>query len=67
MPTARRAVTVKVLSSPQRPSEVRMVASGEDVRLSEAPSHGVPIIGYDKHSKGAKAYMQVAEEILAKN
>lgn len=35
-----------------------------NVKLSEAPSYGEPIIYYDKFSKGAKAYMDVAKEIL---
>ena len=35
-----------------------------NVRLAEAPSHGLPITEYEKHSKGAKAYMQAAEEFL---
>lgn len=35
-----------------------------NVRLSEAPSHGKPILLYDVHSKGAIAYLQLAEEIL---
>ena len=34
------------------------------VKLSEAPSFGEPIIYSDKGSKGARAYMDVAEEIL---
>lgn len=34
------------------------------VRLSEAPSHGLPIMMYDPQSKGAKAYLGVAEEII---
>lgn len=34
------------------------------VRLSEAPSYGEPIIVYDKRSKGAEVYMQLAEEVL---
>ena len=36
-----------------------------NVRLSEAPSHGKPVILYDAHSKGALAYLSLAEEILA--
>ncbi len=36
----------------------------KNVRLAEAPSHGVPVIDYDKNSKGAIAYMELAEEIL---
>ena len=35
-----------------------------NVRLAEAPSHGLPINAYDKHSKGAKAYRNAAEEFL---
>jgi chromosome partitioning protein len=35
-----------------------------NVRLSEAPSHGMPIILYDIHSRGAVAYLKLAEEIL---
>jgi len=34
-----------------------------NVRLSEAPSHGKPIILYDAHSKGAIAYIELASEI----
>lgn len=35
-----------------------------NVRLSEAPSHGQPILLYDIHSKGAVAYTKLAEELL---
>jgi chromosome partitioning protein len=35
------------------------------VRLAEAPSYGRPINYYDKKSKGAKAYAELAKEILA--
>jgi chromosome partitioning protein len=35
-----------------------------NVRLSEAPSHGLPIILYDVWSRGAKAYMELTKEIL---
>lgn len=35
-----------------------------NIRLSEAPSHGVPINIYDKNSKGALAYERLAEEII---
>ncbi|MCK9274390.1 MAG: AAA family ATPase [Syntrophales bacterium] len=36
-----------------------------NVRLSESPSHGLPIIQYDINSKGAISYMHFAQEILA--
>ena len=37
-----------------------------NVRLSEAPSHGLPVIEYDRLSRGAEAYMAVAQEFLAR-
>lgn len=37
------------------------------VRLSEAPSYGMPIQYYDKHSKGASAYNALAKEFLKRN
>lgn len=36
-----------------------------NVRLAEAPSHGMPALYYDKSSKGAKAYLSLADEVLA--
>lgn len=36
------------------------------VRLSEAPSYGQPIIYYDKRSKGAAAYRELAKEVIAR-
>jgi len=35
-----------------------------NVRLAEAPSHGKPISHYDKWSKGAKAYKELAKEVI---
>ncbi|MGB9812592.1 MAG: ParA family protein [Thermovenabulum sp.] len=35
-----------------------------NVRLSEAPSHGKPIIAYDPKSKGSEVYMELAKEVL---
>lgn len=35
-----------------------------NVRLAEAPSHGMPVIDYDKDSKGAMAYIALAGEML---
>ena len=37
-----------------------------NVRLSEAPSYGQPIIYYDKSSKGAAVYMKLAKEVIAR-
>lgn len=35
-----------------------------NVRLAEAPSHGMPVIFYDIHSKGAESYIQLAKEVV---
>jgi chromosome partitioning protein len=35
-----------------------------NVRLSEAPSHGKPIIRYDSRSRGSEVYMDLAKEVL---
>ena len=35
-----------------------------NVRLSEAPSYGLPIIIYDPRSKGAEQYQELAKEVL---
>ena len=37
-----------------------------NVRLSEAPSHGLPISAYDKLSRGAEAYAKLAEEVVSR-
>jgi chromosome partitioning protein len=35
-----------------------------NIRLAEAPSHGLPVMYYDKNSRGSKAYMALAGEII---
>ena len=37
------------------------------VRLAEAPSHGVPVIAYDRRSAGAEAYWKVAMELVERS
>lgn len=37
-----------------------------NVRLAEAPSHGLPVMNYDKWSKGARAYKNLAKEVLGR-
>ena len=38
-----------------------------NVRLAEAPSHGVPAVTYDAKSRGAEAYLALARELLERN
>ena len=38
-----------------------------NVRLSEAPSHGLPCVIYDKNCVGSKSYFKLAEEFIKKN
>ncbi len=38
-----------------------------NIRLGECPSYGIPIIQYDPKSKGAEAYMQLADEVIKSN
>ncbi|WP_419805055.1 ParA family protein [Terriglobus sp.] len=38
-----------------------------NIRLAEAPSHGLPVILYDPRSRGAEAYQELAREILKRN
>jgi chromosome partitioning protein len=37
-----------------------------NVRLSEAPSHGLSVLDYDLNSKGAQSYIKLAKELLAR-
>lgn len=47
--------------------KVYSVPIPRSVRLSEAPSHGIPGIVYDKSCRGSRAYREFAEEFLARN
>jgi chromosome partitioning protein len=38
-----------------------------NVKLSEAPSHGKPVLLYDIESKGARAYLEVTKELIERN
>ncbi len=49
------------------PGKVYATVIPRNIRLSEAPSHGKPITAYDRHCRGAEAYMNLAEEFLRKN
>ena len=38
-----------------------------NIKLSESPSHGLPVILYDPDSRGAIAYIQLAKELMSRN
>ena len=48
------------------PGKVFVSVIPRNVRLAEAPSHGLPVTVYDRSSRGAKAYLGLANEILRK-
>lgn len=47
-------------------SKVYRTVIPRNIRLAEAPSYGVPVLHFDKQSKGALAYIALAKEILQK-
>ncbi len=48
------------------PGKVFATVVPRNIRLAEAPSHGVPVTVYDRASRGAHAYTAMAEEIVNK-
>jgi chromosome partitioning protein len=50
----------------QFPAQVFSTVIPRTVRLSEAPSHGQPIIQYDPTSRAAQAYLELAKEVMAR-
>jgi chromosome partitioning protein len=46
---------------------VYQVVIPRNIRLGEAPSHGMPAILYDVKSRGAEAYLTLAREVLARD
>ena len=65
---ARANLTLQVENELRRylPDKVYRTVIPRSVRLSEAPSHGLPGIVYDKNNKGSRAYLSLAEEFLMK-
>lgn len=48
------------------PGKVYTTVVPRNIRLAEAPSHGLPVTVYDRSSRGAKAYKAIAQEIREK-
>ena len=65
----RLNLTQQVVNEVKRffPKKVFKTFIPRAVRLSEAPSFGQPILYYDKSSKGAKAYSELAKEVIKNN
>lgn len=65
----RLNLTMQVVDEVKKffPNKVYKTVIPRNVRLSEAPSFGQPVIYFDKSSKGAKAYIDLSKEIIKKN
>ena len=65
----RTNLSIQVLDEVKRyfPDKVYKTIIPRNIRLSEAPSFGEPVIAYDRTSKGADAYMALAKELIKKN
>lgn len=61
----RTALSAQVLAEIKRYFKERVFETTipRNVRVAEAPSHGVPVGAYDRFSKGAKAYKELAKEV----
>jgi len=61
----RTSLSVEVLAEVRKyfKDKVFRTTIPRNVRVAEAPSHGVPVGAYDKFSKGAKAYREFAREV----
>ena len=46
------------------PGKVYAAVIPRNIRLAEAPSHGLPVTAYDRSSKGAQAYRAMAQEVI---
>ncbi len=66
---ARLNLTVQVVDEVKRffPQKVYASVIPRNVRISEAPSYGQPILYYDASSKGTLAYNELAAELITKN
>ena len=62
----RTSLSVQVYEEIKKhfPGKVFKTSIPRNIRLAEAPSHGLPIGEYDRWSKGARAYKAVAKEVV---
>ena len=66
---ARANLTIQVAEEVKKyfGAKVYKTVVPRNIRLSEAPSHGLPILAYDRSSRGAEAYGAAADEFLRNN
>jgi chromosome partitioning protein len=64
---SRTNLSVQVADEVKRhfPGKIYAAVIPRNVRLSEAPSHGMPVLAYDPSSRGADSYLNLAGEIIA--
>lgn len=65
----RTNLSIQVAEEVKRhfPGKVYATVIPRTVRLSEAPSHGKPVMAYDPWSRGTEAYSSLAEEFIEQN
>jgi chromosome partitioning protein len=65
----RTNLSIQVVESVKKhfKDKVFPMAIPRNVRLGEAPSHGIPIHLYDPRSQGAESYRQLAQELIRRN
>lgn len=68
MMDTRTTLSKQVLAEIQKhfPGKVFETTIPRNVRIAEAPSHGVPVGSYDRWSKGARAYKALAKEVMSR-
>lgn len=65
----RLNLTIQVVDEVKKffPRKVYKTVIPRNVRISEAPSYGAPVIYYDRNSRGSEAYRALAQEIIEQN
>jgi chromosome partitioning protein len=65
----RLRLTVQVVEEVKKyfPNKVFKTVIPRNVRLSEAPSYGQPVIYFDRASRGSQAYTDLAKELVKNN
>lgn len=49
------------------PAKIYETKIPRNIRLAEAPSYGMPVIYYERNSKGAISYLELADEVIKRN